>query len=183
MTRNTANIVLIGMPGSGKSTVGVILAKETAMGFVDTDLSIQTAQGRTLQDILDGDGHMALREIEEKILLGLELKNHVIATGGSAVYSTAAMEHLKRNGIFVFLKVDLPTIRARVDNFDTRGIAKRPDQTMEELFQERHELYSRYADITIDGRDLPQEVACRAILKSIDVHAGFPDPKSCAAIL
>lgn len=173
------NIVLIGMPGSGKSTVGVILAKEAAMGFVDTDLLIQTDQGRSLQAILDSDGHMALRRIEASILCSLNLRHRVIATGGSAVYSQAAMAHLKQSGVAVFLDVDLATIRKRVDNFDTRGIAKRPDQSMEELFQERHALYTRHADITVDGRDLPQEVACRTILKSLRLQKAISFPAAC----
>lgn len=172
MTAERTNIVLIGMPGSGKSTVGVILAKEAAMGFVDTDLLIQTEQGRTLQEIVDNEGHMALRRIEGNILQKLDLQHHVIATGGSAVYSRAAMEHLKRIAVAVFLHVDLATLRARVHNFDTRGIAKRADQSMEDLFRERYELYTRYADITVDANHPPHETACQAILKSIRFHPG-----------
>jgi shikimate kinase len=95
MLKNPSNIVLIGMPGSGKSTAGIILAKLTSRDFVDTDVLIQTSQGRTLQDIVDTEGSMVLREIEEGILLKLDCFNHVIATGGSAVYSHAAMTHLK----------------------------------------------------------------------------------------
>ena len=99
MLKHPSNIVLIGMPGSGKSTVGIVLAKLTSRDFVDTDVLIQTSQGRTLQDIVDTEGYMVLREIEERILLKLDCINHVIATGGSAVYSHAAMTHLKSNGI------------------------------------------------------------------------------------
>ena len=118
MAHIRSNIVLIGMPGSGKSTVGVILAKLTSLNFIDTDVLIQVSHGQTLQDIVDTSGHMALRRIEEKELLNLHVYNHVIATGGSAVYSPGAMKHLKSDGIAVFLDVDLPTLESRVCDFD-----------------------------------------------------------------
>lgn len=143
------NIVLVGMPGSGKSTVGVILAKLMAKGFVDTDVLIQTAQGRPLQQIVDTDGYLALRAIEEQIILGLHCRDHVIATGGSAVYSEPAMQHLRTGGSIVFLDVSIATLHSRVPDFSTRGLARRPDQTLTDLFHERLALYRRYADITI----------------------------------
>lgn len=157
------NIVLIGMPGAGKSTVGVILAKRTARDFVDTDLLIQKTEKRSLQEILDADGYLGLRRIEERVLLSMELCGHVIATGGSAVYSDAAMDHLRRVGIVVFLDVDLDAIKSRVTDFDSRGIAKRADQSFEALFEERRVLYRKYADITIDGARLNQEQVCEGI--------------------
>ena len=157
------NIVLIGMPGAGKSTVGVILAKRTARDFVDTDLLIQKTEKRSLQEILDADGYLGLRRIEERVLLSMELCGHVIATGGSAVYSDAAMDHLRRMGIVVFLDVDLDAIKSRVTDFDSRGIAKRADQSFEALFEERRVLYRKYADITIDGARLNQDQVCEGI--------------------
>ncbi len=162
--RYKSNIVLIGMPGSGKSTVGVILAKMTSRNFVDTDVIIQTSQGRSLQDIVNMEGHMALRKIEEDILLNLRCISHVIATGGSAVYSHSAMQHLKSLGVIVFLDVDLPVLEARVANFDERGLARRPDQSMADLFKERFDLYRKYADITIECGDLRQEEVCSQII-------------------
>jgi shikimate kinase len=144
-----SNVVLIGMPGSGKSTVGVILAKQTSRAFVDTDVVIQTQQGRSLQEIVDRHGPMALRRIEEEVLLGLSLRNHVIATGGSAVYSDRAMAHLRSEGIVVFLDVDLPTLEARVRDFRTRGLAKEPGQTFGDLYLERLPLYRKYAEVTV----------------------------------
>lgn len=164
MLRDKSNIVLIGMPGAGKSTVGIILAKLTAKDFVDTDVLIQISQGRSLQNIVDTEGHMVLRKIEEDVLLGLNLHNHVIATGGSAVYSDAAMRHLKSTGIAVFLDVALSTLKARVRNFKTRGLAKRPDQSFSDLFEERLTLYRKYADITINCSGLRQEEVCAQII-------------------
>jgi shikimate kinase len=168
MAQKHSNLVLIGMPGSGKSTVGVILAKKTSRGFVDTDELIQTSQGRTLQDIVDIDGYLALRKIEENLLLGLSVQNHVIATGGSAAYSDQAMTHLKSDGVLIFLNVDLATLESRVRDFSTRGLAKRPDQSLAELFDERFALYTKHADITIMCVGLTQEDVCARIIEETE---------------
>lgn len=160
---NEPNVVLIGMPGAGKSTVGVILAKHTSRDFVDTDVLIQVREGRTLQQIVDVEGQMELRRIEEAVLLSLNCQNHVIATGGSAVYSDVAMQHLKASGLAVFLHVEIEELRKRLSNFETRGIARRPDQTFEDLFSERLVLYRQYADLTINCMDKPQENLSREI--------------------
>jgi shikimate kinase len=167
MTGNRMNIVLIGMPGSGKSTVGILLAKLTALDFIDTDILIQTAFKRSLQDIVDQDGYRELRRIEEEVLLGLDCREHVIATGGSAVYSDAAMVHLKSGGRVVFLHVDLATLKARVRDYNTRGLAKRPDQTVEDLFAERCDLYRKYADVTIECSGLTHEEVCEKIIQAL----------------
>jgi shikimate kinase len=167
MKEKPSNIVLIGMPGSGKSTVGVILAKMTARDFVDTDVLIQKEQGRSLQDIVDRDGYLKLREIEERTILKLKCRNHVIATGGSAVYSQAAMIHLKTDGVAVFLNADLQTLLARVKDFETRGLAKRPDQGVSDLFSERHALYRKYADVIIDCEGITHETVCEKILREL----------------
>lgn len=161
-----SNIVLIGMPGSGKSTVGVILAKSIALSFVDTDLLIQASQGRSLQDIVDKDGYEVLRDIEERELLSLDLQNHIIATGGSAVYSVRAMTHLKSQGLVVFLDVSLASVERRIGNFSLRGISKRREQSIAALFQERQELYLRYADFVITGDHLSQDQTCVQILNA-----------------
>ena len=165
MRQTHSNLVLIGMPGSGKSTVGVILAKKTSRDFADTDVLIQTSQQRTLQDIVDTDGYAVLKKIEEKVILGLSVQNHVIATGGSAVYSDRAMTHLKSDGILIFLDVDLATLNSRVCDFGTRGIAKRPDQSFADLFDERFVLYTRYADIAIKCDGMTQEQVCERIIE------------------
>jgi len=167
MAQGSFNIVLIGMPGSGKSTVGVILAKMTSRDFVDTDVLIQTVHGRSLQDIVDTGGHMALRKIEEDALLGLDCANYVIATGGSAVYSRAAMVRLKSNGVIVFLDADLPALESRINDFDTRGLAKHPDQSFSALFHERFPLYRKYAGLTIRSGDLTQEEVSRKIVQEL----------------
>lgn len=167
----SSNIVLIGMPGSGKSTVGVILAKKTMRDFVDTDILIQKSQSRPLQDIVDTDGYLVLRDIEEQVLLDLDVHNHVISTGGSAVYGERAMAHLKADGVAVFLDVTLATLEARVPDFSTRGLAKRPDQSFEELFDERNALYRRYADITVKCDGLTPEQVCAQIMHMLEGHA------------
>jgi shikimate kinase len=167
MTPHPSNIVLIGMPGSGKSTVGIILAKLTSRSFIDTDVLIQTREVRSLQDIVDHDGYLFLREIEEKTLLGLDLRNHVIATGGSAVYSPAAMRHLKSDGVIIFLDVNLETLKVRVSDYATRGLAKRPDQNVDDLFAERSALYRKYADITIDCAGVGHEEVCARIIQAL----------------
>jgi shikimate kinase len=165
MTAARSNLVLIGMPGAGKSTVGVILAKQTSRDFVDTDVLIQAGRERSLQEIIDGQGYEALRRIEEQVLLGLSVRNYVIATGGSAAYSDAAMRHLKSEGIVIFLDVDLETLESRVRDFSNRGIAKRPEQSFAALFDERFSLYSEYADVTIKCAGLSQEDVCLRIIE------------------
>lgn len=165
-----SNIVLVGMPGSGKSTVGVILAKLTARDFIDTDILIQNNAGCSLQSILDRDGYLELRSIEERILCGLECRNHVIATGGSAVYSQAAMKHLRADGVVVFLDVDLAVLESRDLGLALRGIAKRPEQSFAELFEERFILYSAYADIVISCSALSHERVCARILDALRRH-------------
>jgi shikimate kinase len=168
MIEERPNLILIGMPGAGKSTVGVILAKQTSRDYVDTDVLIQTSKGRTLQEIVDADGYAGLRRIEEEILIGLSVHNHVIATGGSAVYSDPAMDYLKSCGIAIFLDVDLATLESRVHDFGTRGLAKRPDQSFADLFEERFTLYMKYADITIKCAGLSQEEVCVRIIEKVE---------------
>ncbi|MGC8119425.1 shikimate kinase [Marinobacter sp. VGCF2001] len=167
MTAGRQNLVFIGMPGSGKSTVGVLVAKRLGLGFVDTDLLIQEAAGRTLQEIVDEDGYLALRRIEERVLLGLDVEGQVISTGGSAVYSQQAMSHLGRNGTVVFLDIPLDEVQRRIGDYSLRGISRRPDQSLEALFAERLALYNRYADLTIHGQGLNQEQVCQAVIDGL----------------
>ena len=154
------NIILIGMPGAGKSTVGVVLAKALGMRFVDTDILIQERAGKMLQEILDGDGPDAFKRIEEEVVLSLRPRRAVIATGGSVVYSRDAMAHLKEGGVVVYLKVPYTEMETRLENITTRGIVLLPGQSLREMYDERMPLYERYADITIAcrGRDLESVV-------------------------
>jgi shikimate kinase len=165
---NHSNNILIGMPGAGKSTVGILLAKRLAMDFVDTDVLIQLRENRSLQAIVDNDGYLVLRRIEEEVILSLNATNHVIATGGSAVYSTKSMHHLKAGGRVIFLNVALATLRVRVHDYETRGLAKQPDQTLEDLFAERFTLYQQYADVHIDCDRLSHEEVCLAIENKLE---------------
>ena len=154
------NVVLIGMPGAGKSTVGVLLAKRLGLGFVDTDILIQALAGARLQEIVDAGGHRELRRLEERAILGLDVRGAVIATGGSAVYSARAMEHLARGGTLVHLRAGLGLLEARIDDLDRRGLANPAGQSLAEIYAERAPLYERFAAVTVDVDGLtPQEVA------------------------
>ncbi|MFN3161320.1 MAG: shikimate kinase [Rubinisphaera brasiliensis] len=168
MPSDMRNLVLVGMPGAGKSTVGVILAKWSQRQFVDTDLLIQTDQHRSLQQIVDSDGHQILRAIEERVILEMKVRESVVATGGSVVYSPAAMEHLQRNGVVIYLDTSLPELTTRVTNYETRGIAREPGQTLEELFRERNSLYEQYADWTIACDHCTPEEVCEQILSRLN---------------
>jgi shikimate kinase len=172
--KEKSNIILIGMPGSGKSTVGVILAKTLAKRFMDTDILLQNIEKRSLQDIVDNDGHMALRAVEQRVLLSIQCRNHIVATGGSAAYSDPAMMHLKKDGIFVFLHADLPALNQRIHNYQTRGLAKRPDQSFQDLFNERLALYEKYADITIASSNMTQDQVCDAIIDQLPKMSSQP---------
>ncbi len=163
-----SNIVLIGMPGAGKSTVGVILAKQLSYGFIDTDILVQTREKRPLQEIVDSGGYMELRRIEEEALLDLRCRDHVIATGGSAVYSDKAMKRLKKSGTVVFLQASLNVLCGRISNFETRGIAKRNDQDFSSLFEERRPLYENFADFRISCDALTQEEVSNAIVAAVN---------------
>ncbi len=155
------SVILIGMPGAGKSTLGVQLAKTLALDFVDTDLLIQLQSGETLQSFLDREGYLALRELEAQVLLNHDFPGAVVATGGSAVYGDAAMQHLKRFGPVVFLHVPLTDLEARITDHDSRGIAKAPQQSFADVYAERLPLYERYADISVNchGRSETQVLA------------------------
>jgi shikimate kinase len=161
------NVVLIGMPGAGKSTVGVLLAKRLGLDFVDTDLLIQALAGRRLQEIVDAGGHGELRRFEERAILGLDVRGAVIATGGSAVYSARAMEHLARGGTPVHLRASLGLLESRVGDLDRRGIANPAGQSFAEIFAERAPLYERWATVTVDVDGLSQEQVARAIVVAL----------------
>lgn len=160
---NKSNIVMIGMPGAGKSTVGVVLAKTMGLGFVDVDLVICQINGGSLQEIVDRNSHDAFLRLEGEAALTLACERSVIATGGSMIYSSAAMEHLKRIGTIVYLKAELSEIERRVNNLETRGIAFRPGETLADLYAQRAPLYERWAELTVpvSGGDKIEDVALR----------------------
>ncbi|MGB8219129.1 MAG: shikimate kinase [Methanoregula sp.] len=144
------NIILIGMPGAGKSTVGVILAKTLGMTFVDTDITIQERTGRLLQEIIDAEGPKAFLKTEEETVLFLSCRNSVIATGGSVVYSGTAMAHLKEEGVVVYLAISFEEMERRLKNITTRGIVLFSGESLFDMYHERVPLYEKYADITVE---------------------------------
>lgn len=150
---NKSNIILIGMPGVGKSTVGVVLAKILGFHFVDTDLVIQEKEGRLLKEIIAQEGNEGFIKIEEKINAELEAEHSVIAPGGSVVYGDRAMRHFKEIGTVVYLKASYEAISARLSNLKGRGVVLKEGQTLKNLYDERCILYERYADITVDEGD------------------------------
>lgn len=164
MSEEKTNLVLIGMAGAGKSTVGAMLARMLSSGFVDVDDLIEADQQQPLQMLVDSHGAAWFRELEERIILGLNVKNQVIATGGSAVYGAAAMAHLRRSGLVVFLEVPLTVLEQRVVDVETRGLAREAGQSFAQLFAERQPLYRKYADIRIDCAGMTLTQVCNAII-------------------
>lgn len=165
------NIVLIGMPGSGKSTIGVLLAKAMGMGFLDVDLVIQQREGALLQEILDARGVDAFLDAEENAVCSLSCTGNVIAPGGSAVCREGAALHLKSLGPVVYLKVPLDELSQRIQNLSSRGIAMQPGETLADVLAYRAPLYEKYADLVIDcggGQTLAQ--TARAVQAYLEKH-------------
>ncbi len=166
-----SNVILIGMPGVGKSTIGVLLAKQMGLSFHDTDIGIQAAQGCSLQEIIDRDGVLRFREIEERCVLALACRSHVIATGGSVVYSPRAMAHLGAMGTIMHLALDAERLMLRLSNLKTRGVLRAPGQTIADLYRERQPLYRRYAHLTIDCRDAAPDSLVNRIVAHLSGEA------------
>jgi shikimate kinase len=160
------NIVLTGMPGAGKSTVGVVLAKEFGFSFVDTDLLIQQGEGLLLQEIIDSKGLDYFLTLEQRYILGLTARGAVVAPGGSVVLSAECMESLRRQGIIVFLDVPIEMIRTRIDEY-SRGIVKKPGATLDDVWRMREPLYRATADLTVDCRDLSQTETANLIAREL----------------
>lgn len=160
---NMKNITLIGMPGSGKSTVGVLLAKTVGMGFIDTDLLIQTSSKRLLYKMIEEDGKDAFIKAEEEAISKLFCANCVIATGGSAVYGEAAMEHLREISRIVYISVPLRVVKKRLRNIRTRGVVMDKGESIESLYAQRVPLYEKYADVTVGGESTPEETVEKII--------------------
>lgn len=163
----TKNIILIGMPGAGKSSLGVLLAKALGMGFMDTDIVIQQREGRVLQDIIDRDGTDAFLACEERAICSVEAHGCVVATGGSAVYSDRAMEHLRRGGTTVYLRTPYEEISRRLRDISTRGVVLKNGATLRQTYDERAPLYEKYADITADCSGGSVERSLDEIIKKL----------------
>lgn len=171
------NLVLIGMSGAGKSTIGVLLAKALGMGFVDTDILIQQAAGRTLQSILDSDGAGAFLQLESDAVCALRTADSVIATGGSVVYSPAAMAALKSAGALVYLRVPFSELEARLTNISTRGIVMRPGESLRSVYLEREPLYESYCDAAADCGGLDVERSVAAVLDALRALPPWSGPR------
>ena len=167
----TQNIVLIGMPGAGKSTLGVLLAKAIGYDFVDTDLMIQRQAGMTLGRYLADRGYQALRQLEADVICTLDKVSTVIATGGSAVYSDAAVQHLRASGRVVYLQCALDILDQRIASMDERGIAAPSGQTLADVQAERIPLYEHYAEITVDVGSETMDRALGKIIEHLNLRA------------
>lgn len=161
------NIILVGMPASGKSTVGVILAKILGYNFVDADIVIQKKEGRKLSEIIETEGIDGFVEIENKINQGIEVEKTVVATGGSVVYGKEAMEHYKNIGTVVYLKVDMSVLTKRLKDVKQRGVVMKDGQSLVSLYNERSVLYEKYADIVVDEEDHSMEEVVADLLAAL----------------
>ncbi|MBI9076639.1 MAG: shikimate kinase [Desulfatibacillum sp.] len=161
------NVVLIGMPAVGKSTIGVLLAKALGFLFVDTDLIIQAGEGVSLQEIINTRGVAFFRVVEERHICGLDCQRHVIATGGSAVYSARAMAHLSKNGVIVHLDIDLQSLEQRLEDIGNRGVVMAPGQTIEDLYNNRRPLYLKYGQMGVDCQGLTPDQIVGRIMKAL----------------
>ncbi|RFZ77399.1 shikimate kinase [Lacrimispora amygdalina] len=148
--QNLDNITLIGMPASGKSTVGVLLAKRLGYSFVDVDIVIQEQEGRLLKEIIAEEGQEGFLDVENRVNAELSVHNSVIAPGGSVIYGKEAMEHLKKISTVVYLKLSYEAVEERLGNLTDRGVVLKDGMTLKDLYEERIPYYEKYADITVD---------------------------------
>lgn len=161
------NIIFIGMPAVGKSTIGVVVAKRLGMRFLDTDLLIQEQEGMLLRDIIAKAGEDGFLEIENQVNRDVDVENTVISPGGSVVYGKEAMQNFKKDGTVVYLKVSYETIKKRIRNPQQRGVVLREGQSLKDLYEERTKLFETYADITIHEDDLSIEQTIEAVLLNL----------------
>ena len=161
------NVVLIGMPGVGKSTLGVVLAKELGYEFVDADLLIQKQEKKLLKDIIAKEGVEGFLAIENQVNASIQSSKTVIATGGSVIYGSEAMEHLKEIGTVVYLKLDYDTLDSRLGSLRGRGVVLKDGQNLQDLYDERIPLYEKYADVIVDEGGLDLEQTLSDVLKKL----------------
>lgn len=163
------NIVLIGMPGVGKSTIGVILAKVLGYSFLDADLLIQEQEGKLLREIIEENGTDGFIEVENRVNASIRADRAIIATGGSVVYGKEAMEHLKEIGRVVYLKVSYAILEKRLADIKGRGVVLKEGQTLETLFEERSKLYEQYADIEVSEEGLDVEQTVEKLVEALEL--------------
>ena len=161
------NIILIGMPGVGKSTVGLLLAKALSRDFLDTDVAIQAKEGKALQEIIDQEGLRTFCQIEERHVRSLNFRSSIIATGGSVVYYPAAMARLRSSGIVIHLDLAPAPLKKRLTNLPTRGVVRAPYQSFDQLYEERLPLYRKYAHLTIDCSGSTHEEIVSGIIRRL----------------
>ena len=167
------NIILIGMPGVGKSTLGSMLAEKIKYNFIDTDILIQEKAGKSIPQIIEEKGIDNVLQIENEVNSNIKVEKSVIATGGSVIYGKAAMDNLKKIGKIIYLKQDFETINERIENVKERGIILRKDQTLKEVYNERIPLYEKYADITIEEKNLSIEETLQLLLNTLDNNINY----------
>ena len=167
MAEKKDNYTLIGMPGAGKSTIGVLLAKALGYEFIDTDLVIQQREGKLLKEIIAQEGNDGFKKIEEEVNASIEARQSVIAPGGSAIYSEKAMQHFKKIGMVIYLKLSFESVKHRLGNLKARGVVLEKGQTLYDLYCERVPIYEKYADITVDLDDLSIGDSLEKVLENL----------------
>lgn len=171
MKHTKPNITLIGMPGVGKSTIGVILAKIIGYEFVDSDIIIQKQEGKLLKEIIADVGNQGFLAIENRVHAEMELTNSIISPGGSICYCRQGMEHLREISTVVYLKLDYPKLKRRLGNLTARGVVLKNGQNLYDLYKERTPLYEKYAHVVIDETNLKVEKTIKAVMDALELEA------------